>query len=276
MTCLFCCFQLPLWHEKDLLHVHTQSTIRSRESSQPALSLCFQSRHAMLFICLLRHAHVLGNVITDWDCVVDAFDQLCLRMKATDGNGITEKDLSFLCAVVKRFPAFTTSLEEESLVRLMTSLVALSTNSLVTEQRQFSSHVNDSDSFITDLNDVIHCIDSCASPQYLSRGLLERTISFPFKCAVDIAKENSFRVSSIWQMMMSHIRVMAAVKVRRVISCSTFSIHVHALTESKCSISRACFFVRYHAFCCERIESETKDQFKRFRAVAKRKRMLRK
>jgi hypothetical protein len=171
----------------------------------------------MLCSGLMRNTHIMCNVISDWDCVVDCFDQIYMRGKYSNDSFVANKDLLFLSALIDRFPAYSTLMNDESLVKFVTSLVALSMNTLTSDALQNSVLSSGSESFYADVINVIQCSNTGDSPmmfpQYLSRGLQDRNLSFSFKFAIETAKFNSFRIASIWQMVISHIRIMASMKV---------------------------------------------------------------
>jgi hypothetical protein len=115
---------------------------------------------------LTQIVHVLSDVITDWEVIVDSFEQLIvLLLTATTTNGntssqpllanpapnappksllpplpssgvvliheeLTPMDVEKIFECIERFKGYTVFLSDESLMRLMTSLVALSLNPL--------------------------------------------------------------------------------------------------------------------------------------------------
>lgn len=181
----------------------------------------FDIRHFAMFSSLLRLTHVLGNVISDWDCIVDCFEQIYMHAKwpdvsfTADNFGNSSKELMHLTSIIERFPVFSISLCDDNLVKFMTSLVALSMNSLTAESKM-SLIASGSENFH---GDIINVIKECGnygypnSPTYLQRGMQEKTLTFSFRFAMETAKLNSFRIALIWQMMISHIRMMASMKV---------------------------------------------------------------
>jgi hypothetical protein len=215
--------QLPIWHEKDLfrLDIGSSTPSKGRFVEEGVVTSQFDDRHGALFLCLLRLTHVLGNVISDWDCIVDCFEQVYTRSRLRESisnNSMMVKpstELRFLAVLIDRFPLFTVSLCDDNLVKFMTSLVALSMNSLTSESRKLSILSTGTETFHGDIIDVIEKSEGSGVevPIYLLRGMEEKTITFSFKFAIETAKLNSFRIASIWQMMISHIRMMAVMKV---------------------------------------------------------------
>lgn len=119
-------------------------------------------------IRLTQIVHVLSDVITDWEVIVDSFEQIVvLLLTATTTNGnptssqppltslapnappksqvpptlpssgivliheeLTSMDVDRIFECIERFKGYTVFFSDESLMRLMTSLVALSLNPL--------------------------------------------------------------------------------------------------------------------------------------------------
>ena len=134
-------------------------------------------------MCLVQTVHCLADFIVDWDLVVDALDQL----------SVTNLPLS---RAIWRFNAYSIVMSDEGLVRLMTSLVTQSLNNLsmgiVAVQ---APQLGESSS-------------SSGSPHAWSA-----VASFPLMAVIEITKRNCFRVSSIWQMVTSHLRMLGSSKV---------------------------------------------------------------
>lgn len=103
-------------------------------------------RHVQAIIRLLQVVHVLVDLVSDWDSIVDCFEQLVhyfshLRRDSL-GKSLSQGALTFtgsnalatpleiekISAAVERFKGFSLFLSDSALVKLMTSLVALSMN----------------------------------------------------------------------------------------------------------------------------------------------------
>jgi hypothetical protein len=55
--------------------------------------------------------------------------------------------------------------------------------------------------------------DATAGPEYLRAGLDKGVVSFSLQAVVEISRLNAFRMSSIWQMVTSHLRMLASLRV---------------------------------------------------------------
>jgi hypothetical protein len=56
-------------------------------------------------------------------------------------------------------------------------------------------------------------IDAAAGAEYLRSGLDKGMVSFSLQAVVEISRLNAFRMSTIWQMVTSHLRMLASLKV---------------------------------------------------------------
>ena len=141
-------------------------------------------------MCLVQTVHCLADFIVDWDLVVDALDQLSVTAAASNNTNLP------LSRAIWRFNAYSIVMSDEGLVRLMTSLVTQSLNNLsmgiVAVQ---APQLGESSS-------------SSGSPHAWSA-----VASFPLMAVIEITKRNCFRVSSIWQMVTSHLRMLGSSKV---------------------------------------------------------------
>lgn len=54
--------------------------------------------------------------------------------------------------------------------------------------------------------------DATTGPEYLRAGLDKGVLSFSLQAVVEISRLNAFRMSSIWQMVTSHLRMLASLK----------------------------------------------------------------
>jgi hypothetical protein len=57
-------------------------------------------------------------------------------------------------------------------------------------------------------------------PAYLLDALSSRALNYSLYAAVEVAKKNAFRISCVWQMVTSHLRMMSSHKVDW--SCSAY------------------------------------------------------
>jgi len=236
-------------------------------------------RHFQAFVRLSQVIHLIADAISDWDNIVDSFEQLvdyfiCCRSPtqqlSTGGAGgagpaspssgnFSDKELSFpevekIFGCIERFKAYSVFLSDDALVRLMTSLVALSMNHLAVNA---SSHMSSSsnldggdngegfaNSDIIQVNNSpfmsgagqsgaagggsssstgvaggsggisrVRPDSSSAGLAYMSEGIRNGTISFSLQALIEITKLNAFRISTVWQMVISHLRMIASLKV---------------------------------------------------------------
>ena len=65
---------------------------------------------------------------------------------------------------------------------------------------------------------------SSAGLAYMAEGIRSGTISFSLQALIEVTKLNSFRISTIWQMVISHLRMVASLKVRRIYHIA--SLHI--------------------------------------------------
>ena len=156
---------------------------------------------------------------------------------------------------ILRFKDYTCFISDEALVRLMTSLVTLSLNSFGTTQTSSPfSYLSSSSS-----NNVPGLLSGDSSntvrkqrytqPQlhvhslpYLQEGINQgATINFSLLTVIEVSKLNSFRASCIWQMVTSHLRIIASMKnsgTRYIAVAATLDVVKSALSECVSSSPR--------------------------------------
>jgi hypothetical protein len=75
---------MPLWHGKELFTEDTKAANQTRDSfnsptlrrSATATSLNgFQLKHFQIMLKLLQLIHLMSDLISDWDCIVDCLEQ---------------------------------------------------------------------------------------------------------------------------------------------------------------------------------------------------------
>jgi hypothetical protein len=99
-------------------------------------------------------------------------------------------------------------LTEENLVKFLTSFVSLSTS----EIESLHSHQESFDAFIAaDIQALLK--ESISSDKFMNASTWGAPSSFALSVVVSTAKLNSLRISSVWQMVTSHIRLVASSKV---------------------------------------------------------------
>jgi hypothetical protein len=170
--------QVPQWHGQEMMMLIHEQTLREREkvgnassslggsnqshaaSAPPVEPLQLRWRHVQALVRLTQVVHVLADVITDWEAIMDSFEQLVGILLSSaaiaasssssgsslkDGRPIiahancchavvheelTPIEVDRISQCIERFKGFTIFLSDDALVRLMTSLVALSLNAL--------------------------------------------------------------------------------------------------------------------------------------------------
>lgn len=252
-------------------------------------------RHYQAFVRLVQVIHLIADSVPDWDNIVDSFEQLVdffvgykgpLWNSAAAGGGTvfelrlvdaststaastTDKELYLpevekVFTAIERFKTYSVFLSDEGLVRLTTSLVALSMNHLAVHASSSahmhlsSSNLDSSSSSSSECSnsDIIQVSSSpfassagagsgrlagagagsvgsangatgggnngicrvrpessSAGLAYMTEGIRSGTISFSLQALIEITKLNAFRISTIWQMVISHLRMIASLKV---------------------------------------------------------------
>jgi hypothetical protein len=333
-----------LWHGKEILaDTHTvgsrHTDLSMLPSAQRSSSVTggnsnngLQLKHLQILLRLLQLIHLMADLISDWDCIVDCLEQFnFLYISSTQNNSAVSSaylpnspnynaggggnvltgmlvaaattattaasnvlsvsnpystgantsslkgsfspmgganspffssDMSKIIAIIERFRYFTRFLSSEALIKLMTSLVALSMNNVavhstmmygddglnggisgggggsaivsykeevfpfdisdIKRQSPVSNKSNNSGNNTKNMNSSAADASRTASTtannpntrlSYLQRGLKHGCVNFSLKAVVEISKVNAYRISSIWQMVTSHLRMMAALKV---------------------------------------------------------------
>lgn len=279
---------MPRWHGQEMVMLIHEQNLREREnsgsgsgSSVPtslsSISGCvgveplqLRWRHIQALVRLTQVVHVLADVITDWETIMDSFEQLIsilLSSSAIAANSsasgkdgrpnvmhsnchavvheeLTPLEIDRISQSIERFKGFTVFLSDSALVRLMTSLVALSLNALAvsatssvqnsatgnsssTSSSASSTHApgaifSNENSMITHhAGGLLQCLSgsqstitpTVTSPTYMVNALADGSLSFSLHLAVEIAKINAFRMACVWQMVTSHLRMMTTHKV---------------------------------------------------------------
>jgi hypothetical protein len=243
-----CKYTVPSWHGADLSeslsHLHSYGSsneLRDRDSTSSSGGGSFSSnahmirwRHMQAQVRMLQVLSVLSDAVTDWDCVVDALDQVH-RHYATKKFLISEEvsisEVEKVFGAIDRFKKYSIFLSNDSLVRLMTSLVALSLNTLAvgatsllsggaanTRKRSGSSASASGSGASGSGSGTSNAANSnttgplITGPSYMLEGLQSGFVSFSLEAVVHITKLNAHRVSSVWQMVTSHLRMIASLK----------------------------------------------------------------
>lgn len=220
-----CKFSVPKWGLDD-------RGGRSKSGSSDSLTIpptspSYRWRHLQAFVRLVQVVHVLADRITDWDVIMDCFEQLGGYTHGKGKVDVTSDELDKVLDCVTRFKTYSMTISDETLVRLMTSLVALSLNSLAVSSAGTSKASTSIKSTLSSaslaavMSAGVNCrvaVNSTAA--YMTEAIDLGLIGYSMRAAVEISKINSFRVSSVWQMVMSHLRMVASLKssVLRVVS----------------------------------------------------------
>lgn len=264
-----------MWHAQDLYSDLAGDADTSPRSAGRRDASAIKWRHYQAFVRLSQVVHIIGDTVTDWDNIVDAFEQLVDYFVSyapsnaaannpttpTSSAGIAEKEVFLpevekVFAAIERFKQYSVFLSDEALVRLMTSLVALSMNHLAVQANSVAGggsgaaegrdgprkRAGSSSDIIqvsaspysaagaagsaasgtgstggaatsTVLSRRIRPGSSSAGLQYVIDGVSNGTISFALQALIEVTKFNAFRISTVWQMVISHLRMAASLKV---------------------------------------------------------------
>ena len=222
-----CKFTVPRWHGQEMLQ--PEQTASSTD--------LVRWRHVAAFIRLVQIIHVLADSISDWDTIVDTMEQL---VRATLTIGVSDGDVSLseiekIFQGIERFKSYTIFLSDDALVKLMTSLVALSINNLAgptPRGKKGSSGVpKKSKSIPSNIAKF-----NLSAPSYMQEAILLGEVNFSLQAAVEITKRNTHRISTVWQMVSSHLRMIASLKsssIRSIAVAATHDIIFHSLDYMK-------------------------------------------
>lgn len=158
--------------------------------------------NSFLLGLLMQLLLVGGDYCSDWDCVADCLSQSSCILHNPDS---VDKGLS---TTMESIVDVTKFLTEENLVKFLTSFVSLSTS----EIESLHSHQESFDAFIAaDIQALLK--ESISSDKFMNANTWGAPSSFALSVVVSTAKLNSLRISSVWQMVTSHIRLVASSKV---------------------------------------------------------------
>lgn len=190
-----CKLTVPVWHGQDILATSPENSFVSKEDE------ILSSRHIEVVIRLVQTIHILSDVISDWDTIIDAFEQVLMIINTARLSNDTSlvKQIDSLHQCLNRFKSFSVFLSQDSLMKLMSSLIALSLNCLgSTDGASMSSHYSN--------------IVDTSKPAYIVSAIQAGVMSYPLNAVIEITKINCHRVSCVWQMVTSHIRMIATHK----------------------------------------------------------------
>ena len=180
-----CRLSVPPLHDFEIV---TNGDLPHQDSTEPvpaeqiSSSGSTRASSAHCIVAFVRAAQVVScfaDSIQDWDAVVAAFERLSEFYSGhKDGApGVSQVDVENVLRTIERFKLFTVYLSNDALVKLTTSLVIMSCNA-ATEG---------------------------AEAKVKGAG-------YSLQAIVDITKLNAFRASSIWQMVCSHLRMLASTR----------------------------------------------------------------
>ena len=134
-----CKFTVPKWGSIEVNSpLSPKSSLPPPPRDHPSTSSSSSShalkwRHVQAFVRLVQVVHVLADAITDWDAIMDCFEQLTLYIRTHMGSRrieVTPDEVDKVLEAIQRFKYYTVHIADDTLVKLMTSLVALSLNTL--------------------------------------------------------------------------------------------------------------------------------------------------
>ena len=191
---------VPAWHDLDV----PQQTATSSESLPSAETKLFRWRHVQATVRLSQVIHVLADIISDWDVIVDAFEQIMhyLTPKALVADDVTSADVDKVSDAINRFRHYTVYLSDDSLIKLMASLVAMSLNNFSIEK---PGKGEKSKTRVSEMRRL-------QIPSYLAEGVASGVVGLSLQAAIEVTKYNAFRVSCVWQMVTSHLRILSTMK----------------------------------------------------------------
>eukprot|EP00981_Chlorochromonas_danica_P007961 scaffold1931_cov215-Ochromonas_danica.AAC.17 len=210
--------EIPLWHGSELLEGQQPHSLQRQsstegsqkdekngssqqgESSNATSSTTAASpylwKHSHLLRRLLLLLHLVADTVTDWDCIVDCLEQVSLLVaQQSEENG---PQLMYprkvLQVALRRFLDYSLYLSQDSLLRLMTSFVALSMNNLTL----FSSSSSLRTVPLSPANSNTVGVSSSSTGG--TNSLSSPSVPYSIEAVVTISKRNAFRITTLWQM----------------------------------------------------------------------------
>ncbi len=221
-----CRFTVPRWHSYDTIEEQHRPDRRHSSRGFVDAGDVYQWRHVQATARLLQCLHVLADHISDWDSIVDAMEQIvqCLiSPQRAVSDDVTSGEIDKILSAIDRFKEYTVYLSDDALIKLMSSLVAMSLNNLaVTAKSSSSSNLSSYNDRTEALRGAVKDLGIASlaqknnrlmkMPPYMIEGISVGAVSFSLQAAVEVAKINSFRIACIWQMVTSHLRMVASLK----------------------------------------------------------------
>lgn len=257
ITCV-CKLAVPQWHGHEMMLTVTAlssdpaGTCADNSNSNGNGNSSFKWRHMQALVRLLQMVHVLADVISDWDTIIDSIEQLLVSVlskpnqslslptttqpaatsaianASSDEDNVPASEFDKISAALDRFKAYSAYISDDSLVKLMSSLVALSLNNL--DSSSSSASRSSAQQLKTFRAAILH---GDKAPLYMAECIKEGLIGFSFQTVIEVTKLNAHRVSCIWQMVSSHLRMIASQKnskLRAVAVAATHDIISSSLT----------------------------------------------
>lgn len=231
-----CRFTVPKWHGYDTItdDFSLQDSFRSN-AAEPDGEV-FRWRHVQATVRLLQSLHVLADKLSDWDSVVDALEQIVkcfISPNITVSDEVTSADIEKILVAINRFKEYSVHLSDDSLIKLMSSLVAMSLNTLaVTAKSSSSNGMSDRPDMLRGVGKDFGTASLAKKnsvflnvPAYMMEGMNSGLVSFSLQTAIEVSKANSFRVACIWQMVTSHLRMIASLKSGVIRAVSVHATH---------------------------------------------------
>lgn len=246
---LVCSFELTAFQLPSFDRTSLRDGVDSRISHQPHYSTSnksvqpiFQFKQILAMVKLLQIIHVMADLITDWDCIADCLEQFTAiyYSNVRDGSSINKKwfsdcqdklvhflNVESIIHSIESFGQYTKYISNESLVKLMTSFVALSMNNL-----SFNAECSHTPppTILYDISQIRQ-----VDEDYLSKSIRAGGISFSLKTVIEVTKINAPRISVIWQMVTSHLRMLASLRnesYRSLCIVATFDVIFSAVDEA--------------------------------------------
>lgn len=222
-----------MWHGGDLA-VAAHKSEEFSDSKRPEVN-------NYLLVLLIKLLSAVGNYCLDWDCVADCLNQaysICLHRLHGEVNSTERASAAAVSNALENIVNITSGLREENLVKFMTSFVALSASDMELMQgNQYSF-----DAFAaTELVKILQ--DNQRQSSYISFTQWGGPSYFSFSIVVSTAKLNCYRISSIWQMVTSHIRLVMSSRV-----CIDFCYCHMKLLLIHCSLVFCVRFPRFESW----------------------------
>eukprot|EP01031_Cornospumella_fuschlensis_P030660 gene30660-37048_t len=215
-----CKHALPLWHGAELVENNKKTAALPRED--PAATLpTLKWRHTYMLTRLLQVLHVTSDCVSDWDCIVDCLEQAAFAAgvryipDAPSNSSVAHFRAAFLLgeagkfeAALSRFVNYSVFFSSDTLIRLMSSLVALSSNHVAI----FST------SLLGDVRGLQGTSGTSGAPGDRDDGDKGSgslsSLPYSLRSVVEASKANAFRIALIWQMALSHLRMVTSSKAR--------------------------------------------------------------